>query len=98
MSQSAKVVAMLFVIFNNYEHSNIYFAVPLFYVKRSSFSCGFHALLLFSPCVAHRFQTRQLEWAKVEDSRLASMVEDRGLDEDGKLFVQVFPVLYWCAT
>lgn len=31
----------------------------------------------------NRFQTRQLEWAKVEDTRLASMVEDRGLDDDG---------------
>jgi hypothetical protein len=32
-----------------------------------------------------RFQTRQLEWAKVEDKRTLALAEDRGLDADGKM-------------
>mmetsp|Transcript_27975 Transcript_27975/g.47883 ORF Transcript_27975/g.47883 Transcript_27975/m.47883 type:complete len:541 (-) Transcript_27975:91-1713(-) len=36
----------------------------------------------FSNALKERFQTRKLDWAKVEDTHTKALTEDRGLDED----------------
>ena len=43
--------------------------------------------------LSHRFQTRKLDWAKVEDTQTKALTEDRGLDEDGTN-LSACPALY----
>lgn len=43
-----------------------------------------NCFLWFATVDCHRFRTRQLEWAKVEDTRTSAIAEDRGFDAEGE--------------
>jgi hypothetical protein len=63
------------------------------------FSCNYCVL----GYLHDRFRTRQLEWAKVEDTRTAAIAEDRGFDDEGiavlsllcNTLASVFTTCFW---